>query len=162
MNIHLIFAATPTGVIGNKGALPWKQSADMQHFKTLTTGHHVLMGRNTYQSLPSRLSGRVELVLSRAAIQDCATFSSVTEAVAHAKQSGETDLFVIGGAEVLKICVRVAHYVHRTVVGADLEGDSVFDFDERGWLCSTRSRVYPADDKNQYPYFFETWCLGAL
>lgn len=162
MNVHIIYATTPDGVIGNDGKLPWKQANDLKRFKDLTTGHHVLMGRKTYESLPNRLHGRVELVLSKTRAPDCATFSTVVEALAHAKQAGETDIYVIGGAEVLNICVHIAHYVHRTVIGADVKGDTTFTFDEHGWLCLTRSRVYPADEKNQYPYFFETWCLGAL
>ena len=112
MRISLIAAMTPNRLIGVKGALPWHKPEDLRHFRELTTGHTVLMGRKTYDSVGRPLPKRRNLVLTRkgwatppAGIYPVATLE---EAMKLARQAGETELFVVGGAEIYRLALPFA------------------------------------------------------
>ncbi len=132
MRISLIAAMTPNRLIGANGSLPWHKPEDLRHFRELTTGHTVLMGRKTYDSVGRPLPKRRNLVLTRkgwasppAGIEPVATLD---EAMKLADQAGETELFVVGGAEIYRLALPVAVTMYLTFVHLPQEpaGDTWF------------------------------------
>ena len=128
--ICLILARARNGVIGRDNALPWRLPEDMTHFRELTMGHPVLMGRKTWESLPPKfrpLPGRRNLVLTRDAdwsADGAERFDSVDAAVAACAAAGANQLWVIGGAQVYAASVPYAQRVAVTEIDADFEGDA--------------------------------------
>ena len=155
--LELVVAVAENDVIGRGNQLPWRLPADLRHFKALTLGHPVLMGRKTYESIGKALVGRLNIVLSRSpefSPGDCVVVRSLDDARV---ASGGATLMVIGGAEIYRQCLAVASRIHPTLVHAQIEdGDTIFT-GWRGpeWLESSRER-HAADDKNAYAYSFIT------
>jgi dihydrofolate reductase len=121
--IGLVWAQSSNGVIGRDGALPWHLPEDLKHFRTLTAGATVLMGRRTWESLPPRfrpLPGRRNLVLSRAPQEGVETFSSLAPALAEVSGDG----WVIGGAEVYRAALLFADRIVVTEIRESFEGDT--------------------------------------
>ncbi len=117
MRVELVVAVSENDVIGRANQLPWRLSADLRHFKSLTMGHHILMGRKTYESIGKALPGRTNWVLSRSsefAPADCRVVRSLQEGQIGA--GGEGPLMVIGGAEIYRLCLPQAVRIHLTLV----------------------------------------------
>ena len=114
-------------VIGANGALPWHLPADLRQFKAVTMGHHILMGRTTFESIGRALPGRTSIVLTR---DPAATFAgahvahSLDEAIGLA--AGDPDLFVIGGEQVFRAALPMADRILLTEIHLDVAGDTVF------------------------------------
>jgi len=156
--VELVVAVAENDVIGRANQLPWRLSADMQHFRALTLGHHILMGRKTYESIGKALPGRTNWVLSRSvdfAPADCKVVRTLREAEAGA--SGDSPLMVIGGAEIYRLCLPQAARIHLTLVHTQIkDGDTWFaSWRDPEWAESSRER-HEADDKNAYAYSFLT------
>jgi dihydrofolate reductase len=156
--VELVVAAAENAVIGRAGRLPWHLPADLRHFKALTMGHHVLMGRKTYESIGKALPGRTNWVLSRSrdfAPADAKVVQTLEEA--QSAVAGEASLMVIGGAEIYRLCLSRARRIHLTLVHTEIkDGDTFFaDWRGPGWHESSRER-HEADAKNAYPYSFIT------
>lgn len=153
--IVLVVASARNDVIGFQGDMPWHQPADLAHFKALTTGGVILMGRKTFESIGSRpLPNRVNLVLTRDtswSAQGVRGVQSIKEACVLA---GER-LFVIGGAQVYAEALPLAKRIEWTRIDASPEGDTWFP-PPAGFAMSNVSN-YPADAKNKYAMSFETW-----
>ena len=155
--LELVVAVAENDVIGRGNQLPWRLPADLRHFKALTLGYPVLMGRKTYESIGKALVGRLNIVLSRSpgfSPGDCLVVKSLDDARVAAAQS---TLMVIGGAEIYRQCLAVASRIHLTLVHTQIEdGDTIFA-GWRGpeWLESSREH-HAADDKNAYAYSFIT------
>ncbi|HWP11560.1 MAG TPA: dihydrofolate reductase [Ramlibacter sp.] len=128
MQLGLIFARARNGVIGKAGGLPWHLPEDMAHFKQVTMGCPVIMGRKTWESLPERfrpLPGRTNIVVTRQPGwngQGATRAASLPEAVALC--AGETQAWVIGGAEIYAQAVPLAHVAEVTEIDADFAGDA--------------------------------------
>jgi dihydrofolate reductase len=123
-NITLVVARASNGVIGRDGTLPWRIPADLKHFKRLTMGTVMVMGRKTYESLPGLLPGRRHVVLTRDrgwSAEGAEVVHSIDEALALA--SGEP-VSVIGGAEIFELFMPVAGRLELTEVLADVAGDT--------------------------------------
>ena len=156
--VSCIWAMAPDGLIGREGNLPWRLSADLRRFRSLTMGHTIVMGRKTWESLDGPLPGRRSIVLSRQsgyAADGAEVAGSFEEALEMARDSDE--VFAIGGAAIYEIAISYASRVHVTLVQADLEGDvylpsNVLD----GWKLVGENSHKP-DDRNQYPYSFRTY-----
>jgi dihydrofolate reductase len=151
-------AVSENDVIGRANRLPWRLPADLQHFRALTLGHHVLMGRKTYQSIGKALPGRTNWILSRSsdfAPADCKVVQALQDALTGA--GGESPLMVIGGAEIYRLCLPQARRIHLTLVHAAIsDGDTFFDaWRQPEWNEVGRERR-EADAKNIYPYSFLT------
>jgi dihydrofolate reductase len=129
MQLGLIYARARNGVIGRGGALPWHLPEDMAHFKQVTLGCPVIMGRKTWDSLPPRfrpLPGRQNIVITRQADWSgpgATRASSLAEALAAC--AGKPQVWVIGGAEIYAQSVPLAHTIEVTEIDADFEGDVV-------------------------------------
>lgn len=126
--LHLIFARAANGVIGKDGGLPWHLPEDMAHFKRLTSGHPVIMGRKTWDSLPPKfrpLPGRTNIVVTRQPgwqAQGALRAASLEEALAFCPPDG--DAWAIGGAEIYRAALGLAHTAVVTEIAADFEGDA--------------------------------------
>lgn len=132
MKIALIAAIADNGVIGAAGKIPWHIRDDLQRFKRLTTGHTVIMGRKTYESLGRPLPNRRNLVLTHgAAIPGVECFPSLDAAL---KAAGKGTVFIIGGAEVYRQALPLADTLLLTEVHQSPTGDTRFpDFDRAAW-----------------------------
>lgn len=157
MKISLIAAVAANGVIGKNNMLPWKLKNDMKHFSSKTRGHHVVMGRKTYESMGRPLPGRTNIIISRNSfVTPCQVLQSLEEAIITAFNVGETELFIIGGAEIYKQALEVADTFYRTRILSDVDGDIKFPiFNENLWDVYVNSGGH-ADDDNEYPYVIET------
>ena len=123
MKIHLIWAQDKNGGIGKDGNLPWHISEDLKNFKRLTSGFTILMGRNTWESLPIKpLPKRKNIVLTSQHFEDVECFSSVEECVEKLDAQGTSILFVIGGSKVYRNFIHIADELHITLVDKNTEG----------------------------------------
>lgn len=144
------------GGIGRDGGIPWHLRDDLRHFRRLTMGHHVLMGRRTYATVAGgKLPGRTLLVLSRDVDfhpTDARVFSGFQAAVAAAQAAGEDELFVIGGAQVFAEALPQARRMYLTQVETDADCDVFFpEFDMEAWQQVSR-KDFPAGKKNDYAF----------
>lgn len=156
--LELVVAAAENDVIGRGGRLPWHLPADLGHFKALTVGKSILMGRKTYESIGKALPGRLNIVLSRSAEfspGDCVVARTLDEARIAA--GAYSELMVIGGAEIYRQCLPLARRIHVTLIHTRIEhGDTVFvGWRDAEWRESSCER-HEADDKNAYAYTFIT------
>ena len=141
--LALIVAWARGGVIGKDGTLPWHEPEDLQHFKRVTMGHAILMGRKTYESIGRPLPGRRNLVLTRDPsfqAEGCEVHHDLEAALASAR---ETDAcpFVIGGAGLYALALPRATTLHVTEIDADVEGDTHFPpFDPSSWVEADERR----------------------
>lgn len=144
------------GLIGRDGKLPWRLPEDLKHFRRLTLGKTVLMGRKTFESLGKPLEGRENWVLTRAVQFNpagCRVYGDLQAALS-AHHAG--DLMVIGGADLYRQILPLADRIYLTRVHAQLEGDTRFPLEQlQGWRETERSE-FPADELHAYPYSFIT------
>ena len=123
MQIHLIWAQDENGGIGKDGVLPWYISEDLQNFKTLTLGSTILMGRNTWESLPVKpLPERRNIVLSSKTLSDVECYTSIEECIVALDSDGIEKLFVIGGSTVYQNFIHQTDELHITLVDEMTEG----------------------------------------
>lgn len=157
MGIHLIFAMDRNRTIGIDNRLPWRLPADMAHFVHTTTGHAVLMGRKTYESIGKPLKDRLNVILTRDpnyTAEGCEIVHSVEEAMERFR--GQV-LFVIGGAEVYKLFLPYADHIHMTRIDFAFDGDAFFpEYDEKDWIL-VEERQGLKDERNPYDYQFLTY-----
>jgi len=153
MRISIITAFDLNRGIGYKGLMPWALSDDLRRFKDLTLGHHLLMGRKTWESIGGPLAGRVGMVLST---QDKPLFDGVVmvkfihEAIAFARTRGENEFFIAGGGEVYQSALAFAERLYITRIEAETKADTFFpDVDYSQWNL-VQSLSFSVDDRNQY------------
>ena len=139
-------------VIGRNNALPWRLPADLAHFKRVTMGHPIVMGRRTFESIGRALPGRKNIVLSRDgayAAPGCTVVHSLEDAWKAA--SGAEEVCVIGGTSLFEETLPIADVIHLTEVDAEVEGDTFFPpFDRRQWNEMEVAR-HAADERHAYP-----------
>jgi dihydrofolate reductase len=160
MRISLIAAMAENGVIGRGGQLPWRLSTDLQRFKRLTTGHTVLMGRKTWESILRPLPGRRMVVVTRQS-DYCAECVEVVgrldEAFQIARVSGDDEAFVIGGAEIYRQALPFTDRIYMTLVLAEIEGDTKFpEVDWDAWV-RIDAESHEADNRNEYSTVFHVF-----
>lgn len=156
--LSLIVAMTRGGVIGRDGGLPWKLSADLKRFKALTMGHHIVMGRKTFDSLGRVLPGRTTVVLTREVKLPVPPDVLIAHNLEQALQLSENDeeTFVIGGGEIFRQALPHASRMYVTWVEADVAGDTRFpDWNPSTWILVS-SQPHTADAKNEYD---TTFCI---
>jgi dihydrofolate reductase len=158
--LNIIVAIAENGVIGAHNQLPWRLPADLKHFKQLTFGHTVIMGRKTFESLGKPLPGRCNIVLSRQhnlanEQEDILIASDLNAALAKAPK--EKKIFIIGGAALYAETLNLAEKIYLTEVLANVPGDTYFPtWDKSQWLC-VESLDHAADENHPYPFRFSTW-----
>ena len=151
--VYLVAALARNGTIGAKGKLPWHLPEDMKHFKKITLGHPVMMGRRTWESLGRPLPGRENIVISRRAGYE-APGASVAASVqaAIALCAGEPVAFVIGGAEIYAAALPLADGLVLTELDRDYEGDTRFPEWNRGEWRATRRQTHTAADGMRFDF----------
>ena len=156
MIISLIVAMDRQGVIGAGGALPWRLSGDLRHFKAITMGKPIIMGRKTHESIGRPLPGRQNIVLTRQpgyTAPGCDVFHDAQSALAAC--AGHEEVMVMGGAALYEQFLPRAARIYLTRVEAEVDGDTWFPpFDDSAWNQVER-RDHPADERNEYPYSFQ-------
>jgi dihydrofolate reductase len=156
--LELVVAVSENDVIGRDNRLPWHLPADLRHFKSLTFGRPILMGRKTYESIGKALPGRTNIVLSRSAgfaPHDCSVVKTLDEARSAA--AAQPSLMVIGGAEIYRLSLPLASRIHLTLVHTQImDGDTVFPAWRGAQWVQTQCERHEPDDKNAYAYSFIT------
>ena len=155
--IAIVVAMDKNRAIGKDNQLIWHLPADLRHFKNLTTGHTVVMGRKTYQSIGRPLPNRRNIIISRNAdfvAEGCEVFSIVELQKAFDNQSLGQNVFVIGGAEIYRLLLPLVDTVYLTEVVGDFEGDTFLgELPNNQWAEISRIS-HKADEKNAYDYHF--------
>ena len=130
MRISFIVAKSENdNVIGINNKLPWHLKEDLQNFKKITMGHHILMGRKTFESIGKALPGRMSLVVSsepKANQESVLWFTSIFRAIKQAERNGETELFIIGGEKVFRSALSLCDRIYLTEVKGNIKGDTFF------------------------------------
>lgn len=149
-------------VIGREAAVPWHLPEDMRQFKRLTTGHPVIMGRRTFDSLGRPLPHRRNVVLTRDpsyAPEGVEVAHGLDEALALV--AGEQEVFVAGGADIYRLALPRADRLYLTIVHAAVTGDTRFpDLDLSEWRLD-REAFHPADERHEYPFTFRFYSRRA-
>lgn len=158
MRISFIVAKSENNVIGAKNKLPWHLKDDLQNFKKLTMGHHILMGRKTFESIGKALPGRMSLVIStkpKANEESVLWFSSIFRAIKQAERSGETELFIIGGEQIFKAALSLADRIYLTEVKSQINGDAFFpQLSAKNWKLISE-QLFKKNDSNDYDFLFQ-------
>ncbi|MBO9638493.1 MAG: dihydrofolate reductase [Siphonobacter aquaeclarae] len=146
----LIVAAAENGAIGKDNQLLWHLPDDLRLFKRLTTGHAIVMGRKTYESIGRPLPNRESVILTRQTgyeVPGATVVATLEEALA-----GREDVLVIGGAEIYRLALPVADRIYLTEVHTRIDGDAFFET-PAGWKEVSREH-HPADEKHVYSFDF--------
>ena len=155
--ISIIVAVAKNGVIGDKNTLLWHLREDMIHFRTTTSGHPVVMGRKTFDSIGRPLPKRTNVVITRdtnLAIEGCTVVHSLEEAVAMFDKSEE--VFIIGGAQIYAQALAIADRIYLTVIDKEYEGDTSFpEIDYSAWKEISREE-YVRGEEFEHPFAFIT------
>jgi len=154
MIISLIVAMDEERGIGKRGRLPWHLGADLKRFKMLTMGHHLVMGRKTYESIGRPLPGRTMIVITRNRKynpDDCLMVHSFGDALALARQRGESEVFVAGGGEIFNQALPYADRLYLTKVHAQADCDVFFpEYSSDDWV-EKETIFSPANEENDHP-----------
>jgi dihydrofolate reductase len=157
MTVSLIVAVSSNGTIGREGGLPWYLPADLRHFKRTTMGHHLIIGRRTWEEVGKPLPGRTMVVVTRSrkfAPEGAQVVRSVEQALELAAEDDEP--FIGGGSQIYQIALArdLVDRIYLTRIHAEVEGDTYFpDFDLEEWDLVSEEH-HDADEKNEYPYSF--------
>ena len=163
MKVSLIVAVSENRVIGKDNDLIWHLPKDMRFFKKTTVGHHVIMGRRNFESIPhkySPLPNRTNVIIRRQIdykAEGCAVINSVEAALQMAKQNGDTEPFIIGGGQIYKLALgaNLVDKIYLTKVHHSFDGDTFFPELSSDWK-ETNKTENKADTKHKYNYDFIT------
>jgi dihydrofolate reductase len=155
MNINLIVAIDEKNGIGKNNLLPWHLPADLKHFKTITTGHPIIMGRKTFDSIGKVLPNRRNIVISRQSglvIPGAELCTSLNNAIELCKD--EKDVFVIGGAQIFEQALPLANVLFLTIIHEDFDADVFFPVINMNEWTEQEKILHQPDEKNLYSYSF--------
>lgn len=157
MIISIIAAMDENRCIGKDNRLPWHLPADLRRFKALTMGHHLIMGRKTYESIGRPLPGRQSIIIThqnRYHAPGCQIRPSFNAAILTAVEAGEIEAFVIGGAQIFTQALPFAQRMYLTLIQAHYDCDIHFPaYNPRDWIV-TKSITLSADPTFIFPYTF--------
>lgn len=155
----IIAAIGKNNELGNNNNLLWHLPDDLKHFKTLTAGFPVIMGRKTYESIGRPLPNRTNIVVSKKENwfeEGILIVGTIKEAIKFAKKINE-NIFIMGGGEIYKQTIDFADRLEITAVDAEIQADTFFPkIDEKIWI-KTKNVFHPMDEKHQYNFTFETY-----
>ncbi|MGD2118760.1 MAG: dihydrofolate reductase [Chromatiales bacterium] len=156
--ISIVAAMAKNGVIGIDNRLPWHLPDDLKHFKQLTLDKTIVMGRNTWESLPGLLPRRRHIVISRRAdyqAEGAEVMHSITDVLAATKD--EAEIFIVGGANLYAQMLPYAQRMYLTEIDAEIDGDAFFPaWDAQQWHCEQR-QLHAADERHAYAFEFLTY-----
>lgn len=155
MILSLIVAASENNIIGKNNELVWRLSADLKRFKLLTTGHSVIMGRKTFESIGKPLPNRRNIIISASwlvSVPGCEVVASIDEALNLVKS--EEEVFIIGGGSIYNALWDAADRLYLTRVNVELEGDTSIPEIKLSEWQETACQHFQADEKNEHAYSF--------
>ena len=163
MNVSLIVAISKNRVIGKDNDLIWHLPKDMKFFKDTTLGHHVIMGRKNFESIPhkySPLPNRTNIVVTRQTnytAKGCIVVNCIEDALKIAQKNGDTEPFIIGGGQIYKIALKLdlVDKIYLTKIWHTFDGDVFFPELDKSWKETSRV-INNADEKHKYNYDFIT------
>ena len=160
VSISFVVAAANNNAIGKEGKLPWNLPNDLRHFKNITWGMPVVMGRKTFESLGKALPGRKNIVITHNPgwkATGAVAVQKIEDALFVARQTDAKELMVIGGGEIFKTLLEKCTRIYLTRVDAEPEADTFFPvINPKEWHLVSQKN-YEADEKNDYNYSFQTW-----
>ena len=155
--LSIIVAVSENNVVGKENKLPWKLSADLKRLKSLTMGHHIIMGRKTWESLGKALPGRINVVITtdkNFKAEGGVVVHSLNEALAFS--SADDEIFIFGGGKIFKEAMPLVNKIYITRVHSIIDGDTFFPVLDRSDWKEISREDFKADEKNQYNYSFLT------
>ncbi len=156
--IIMIAAAAENQALGKDNKLVWHLPNDFKRFKNLTSGHHIIMGRKTFESFPKPLPNRTHIVISRQqnySPEGCIVVNSIEKAIEICPK--EDDSYIIGGGEIYNLALPLSDKIELTVVHHSFEADAFFpDINKDEWEL-INSEFQPKDETHQYDFTFETY-----
>jgi dihydrofolate reductase len=163
MKISLIAALSENYVIGKDRGMPWHMPEDLKYFFKVTKGHHVIMGRKTFNEfgVSKPLPDRTNLIVSRQKdlkIDDAIVFNSIQEALDFAENKGEKEAFIIGGGNIYNQSIEFADKLYLTYIHTNInDGDTFFpDFNKEDWTLTKKDKRRK-DEKNPFDYTFTVY-----
>jgi dihydrofolate reductase len=156
-NLSIVVAISENNAIGKDNQLLWHLPADLKHFKEITSGHPIIMGRKTYDSIGRPLPNRRNIVITRQTdlnIPNVEVVNSLQEAIALCET--ENEVFVIGGAEIYKHALALTNRIYLTVVHQNYEADAFFPVLKKDEWKEVAQEYHQADEKNNVAYTFST------
>jgi len=161
MIVSLIVAVSENGVIGKNNDLIWHLPKDMKYFKEKTLGHHIIMGRKNFESIPHKfrpLRSRVNIIVTRNrdyTAKDCIIATSIESAIDYSKSNKEDEVFIIGGGEIYKQSIQknLVDKIYLTRVHADFDGDTFFETPSSNWMIESEVKK-KKDEKHLFDYTF--------
>lgn len=157
MKLSIIVAVAENGVIGHNNQLIWHLPEDLKMFKRLTSGHPIIMGRKTFESIGKPLPNRTSIIITKNPefqIEGCITVHSLEAAIEAANEIEENEAFIIGGAEIYRLALPFADKIYLTEVNHTFVGDTFFpEIDKEIWEEVNRTD-HDIDEKHLYKYSF--------
>ncbi len=163
MRISMIVAVAQNLVIGKNNDLVWNLPDDMKFFKEKTTGHHVIMGRKNYESIPAKwrpLPNRQNVIITRNIelnIPDVIIVNSIELALQIAEEAGETEAFIIGGGEIFNMGLSLTDRIYYTDIKESFDGDTFFPKINKNEWVETGRIPHPKDDRHSVDFDFVTF-----
>ncbi len=160
MIVSAIVATAKNNVIGRDNDIPWYLPADLKYFKMTTLNHHIIMGRNCYESIGKPLPKRTNIIVTRNPFyiaSNCLIVHSLEEGLTLAQDNGEEEAFIIGGAQIYNLALPYLDRLYLTEVDLEVEGDVFFpalDFKEWELMVEDKKK---ADEKNPNDYCFKIY-----
>jgi dihydrofolate reductase len=160
MKVSIIVATDLNNAIGKENKLLWHLPADLKFFKNTTTGHSIIMGRKTFESIGRALPNRTNIIISRnnaLSVEGCTVKNNLTDALRFCKENNETEAFVIGGGEIYQQAIELADTIYLTKVHHVFDADTFFaNWDKTNWQLISKE-YFAKDEKNTFDYSFEVW-----
>lgn len=159
MKLSIIVATAEKGVIGKDNQLIWHLPEDLKMFRRLTTGHVIIMGRKTFESIGKPLPNRTSIIISRNTdylVEGCIVVGSLEEAIEKAKEIETEEAFIIGGAQIYALALDMADTVYLTQVHYNFEGDAFFPVLDANIWTETERKSFQPDEKHAYAFDFVT------
>lgn len=158
--LTIIAAAAENNALGKDNDLVWHLPDDFKRFKSLTTGHFIIMGRKTFESFPKPLPNRTHIIITRQknynVPENCIVASSLKEAIAKCPKDEEN--FIIGGGEIYKQSISIVDKIELTRVHTNIEADTFFpEFDANDWQLIAEE-FHSKDEKHLYDFTYLTYC----
>ncbi len=150
----VVALAKKNRVIGKNNKLPWHIPEDLRHFKQVTEGHPVIMGRKTYESIGRPLPNRTNIVISRNKnynARGCIVLSSLSESIKLASQKDKEEIFIIGGGQIFEEAIHITDRLYLTLVEGDFDGDVYFPVYE-SLFTKVISRSEHKSDRHRYTF----------
>ena len=156
MIVTIVVAIAENYAIGKNNQLLWHMPADLKHFKQITSGHTVIMGRKTYDSVGKPLPNRRNIIVTRQDIKidGCEVVKSIEDGLALC--ANEDEVFIVGGAEIYKLAMGKTDRIYLTIIHHSFDADTLFpEIDYMEWKETAREDHQP-DERNKFPYSFIT------